>query len=137
MSRENVEVVRRAIEASRSDDLDARRQEGVALWDPACQYTSVMAALEPATYHGHEGLRRYWTDLAKRWSQWRSEPEEILAVSPDTVVATFRFHAIGKDSGVPVQARLGSVFVLSSGKLLRGRTYLSPEEASEAVGLRE
>jgi hypothetical protein len=29
------------------------------------------------------------------------------------------------------------VFVLSNGKLLRGRTYPSREEALEAVGLRE
>jgi ketosteroid isomerase-like protein len=142
MSRENVEIVRQAIEANRSDDLDARNEEDrvarrVALWDPHCEYTSVMAALEPATYHGHAGIRRYLGDLGERWAEWRAEPDEVFDVGPDTVVATFRFRAVGKDSGVPVEARLGSVFVLSEGKLLRGRTYLSRKEALKAAGLSE
>jgi ketosteroid isomerase-like protein len=142
MSRENVEIVREAAEANRSADLDARDEEDraarrVALWDPDCEYTSVMAALEPATYHGHDGIRRYLSDLAKRWAEWRTEPEEVFDIDPDTVFATLRFRAVGKDSGVPVEALLGSVFVLRDGKLLRGRTYPSREEALEAAELSE
>jgi ketosteroid isomerase-like protein len=138
----NVEIVREAIVASRSSDLDARNEEDgvarrLALWDPECEYTSVMATLEPATYRGHDGIRRYLSDLAKRWSEWRAEPEEVFDVGPDTVLATFRFRAVGKDSGVPVEARLGSVFVLSRGRLVRGRTYPSRKEALEAAGLHE
>jgi ketosteroid isomerase-like protein len=141
MSR-NVEIVRQAVEANYSDDLGAQDEEDrvarrAALWDPGCEYTSVMAALEPATYHGHDGIRRYLSDLSKRWAEWRTEAEEVFDIAPDTVFATLRFHAVGKDSGVPVEARLGSVFLLRHGKLLKGRTYPSREEALEAVGLPE
>ena len=132
-----MEIVRRGLEAHHSDNLEARVEELVAFWDPRCEYTSVMAALEPATYHGHDGIRRYLGDLADRWAEWRIEPEEVFDVGPDTVLATLRFHGVGKDSGVPVEGRLASVVVLSEGKLLRGRTYPSREEALEAVGLRE
>ena len=52
-------------------------------------------------------------------------------------MAAGRFHATGKESGVPVEARLAAVFVLSQGKILRGHTYPSREEALEAVGLRD
>jgi ketosteroid isomerase-like protein len=134
MAQENVEVVRQAIEANGSDN-PRLGEAAAAFWDSGCVYTSVMAALEPATYHGHDGIRRYLSDLAKRWAEWRTEPEEVFDVDPDTVFASFRFRAVGKDSGVPVEARLASVFVLSQGKLLRGRTYRSREEALEAVGL--
>jgi ketosteroid isomerase-like protein len=137
VSRENVETVRQVIEGNRSDDLDVRREESIALWDPRCEYTSVIAAVEPETYRGHEGIRRYISDLAERWAEWRSEVEEIFEMGSDGIFATILFRAVGKDSGVPVEARLGSVFVLSQGKLLRGRTYPSREEALEAVGLRE
>jgi ketosteroid isomerase-like protein len=139
MSR-NVDVVRQAIQANRSEDLDARDEDErvarrVAFWDPNCEYTSVTATLEPATYHGHAGLRRYLSDLTDRWAEWRSELEEVRDVGRDTVLATFRFRAVGKSSAVPVEARLTSVFVLSDGKLLRGRTYPSREEALKAAGL--
>jgi ketosteroid isomerase-like protein len=137
MSRQNVDVVRQAIEAHRSDDLEARIEALVAFWDPSCEYTSVVAALEPHTYRGHDGIRRYVSDLADRWAEWRSEAEEVFEVGPDTVFATVRFRALGKDSGVPIDARLGAVFVLSEGKLLRGQTYPSREEALEAAGLSE
>jgi ketosteroid isomerase-like protein len=137
MSRENVEVVRQAIETNRSDDVEIRIDAILALWDPSCEYISVIAALEPDTYRGHDGIRRYVSDLADRWEEWRSEAEEVFDVGPNTVFATVRFRAIGKDSGVPVEARLGFVCVLSDGKLLRGHTYPSREEALEAVGLRE
>lgn len=135
MSR-NIDVVRRAMQANRSELAEEERAaRAVALWDPNCEYTSVMAVLEPATYHGHGGIRRYLGDLAKRWAEWSTELEEVRDVAPDTVFAVFRFRAVGKDSGVPVDARLASVFVLSDGKLFRGHTYRSREDASEAAGL--
>ena len=137
MSRENVEIVRELIDANRSDDLESRIEANLALWDPSCEYTSVTAAVEPRTYRGHDGIRRYLGDLAERWAEWRSEAEEVIDAGPDTVLATIRFRATGKHSGAPIEARLGVVFVLSDGKLLRGRTYQSRDEALEAVGLRE
>jgi ketosteroid isomerase-like protein len=137
MPRENVEVVREAIEANRSDDLHAAVEALVALSDPRSEYTRVTAAVEPQTYRGHDGVRRYFRDMAGSWQEWRSEVEELVEVGPDTVVATIRFRAIGKDSGVPVEARLVAVFVLSARKLLRGHTYPSREAALQAAGLRE
>ena len=133
-----METVRQVIEANRSDDLEARIEAVLEqLWDSSCEYTSVIAALEPHTYRGHDGVRRYLSDLADRWAEWRSEAVEIFEAGPDTVFATVRFHAIGKDSGAPVDARLGAVWVLSEGKVLQAHTYPSREEALEAVGLRE
>ena len=137
MSRENVEAVRQVIESNRSDDLEARIEAVLALFDPSCEYIRVTAAVDPQTYRGHNGIRRYISDLADSWKEWRNEAEEILNISRDTVVATVRFRGIGKDSGVPVDARLGIVIVLSEGKVLRGHTYPSREEALEAVGLSE
>ena len=137
MAQENVAIARQLIEAHRSDDLESRIEANVALWDPSCEYTSVTAAVEPHTYRGHDGIRRYLGDLAERWAEWRSEAEEIIEAGPDTVLATIRFRATGKHSGAPIEARLGVVFVLSDGKLLRGHTYQSRDEALEAVGLWE
>ena len=135
--RENVEVVRQVIARNRSVDLEAAKEAVPALWDPSCEYIRAAAPLETETYRGHDGIRRYLSDMADEWEEWRAEADEILDVDQDTVLATFRFYATGKGSGVPIEARLAVVFVLSNRKVLRGRAFLSREEALEAVGLRE
>jgi ketosteroid isomerase-like protein len=137
MSGKNVEVVRQVIESNRSDDIEARIEAFLALCDPSCEYTSAQAAVDAQTYRGHDGIRRYMSDMADSWAEWRNEAEDVLDVGPNTVVATVRSRLTGKDSGVPVEARLGVVFVLSRGKILRGQAYSSREEALEAVELSE
>jgi ketosteroid isomerase-like protein len=135
MSSENVEVVRRLIEANRSEDLELAIDTAVALCDPRVEFTSVMAAVEPETYHGHDGIRRYFSELAESWDEWRMEVEEVFAADPDTAVAVFRSHLIGKDSGATVGARRAMVCGFSQGKLIRGEVYSSREEALRAIGL--
>jgi ketosteroid isomerase-like protein len=137
MSQENVAIVLQAIEANRSDDLEAAAEALVALSDPSIEYTSVMAAVESNTYRGHDGIRRYVRDLAESWEEWRIEAEEVFEVDPDTIVAVFRTHAVGRDSGVAVESRRAAVFALSQGKLIRARTYPNRDDALEALALRE
>jgi ketosteroid isomerase-like protein len=133
MSQETVEVARRAIEANHSGNLETRADELVGLWDPECEYTSRTAGVDTETYRGHEGIRRYLDHLSESWKEWRCEVEEIRLVSGNTVVAAFRFHAVGKDSGVAIDTQLGAVVEVSEGKLLRGQTFSTPDEALAAV----
>jgi ketosteroid isomerase-like protein len=51
MSRENVEIVRRAIEAYEHEGLDGSLRS----YDPEIEWTSTDAYIERATYRGHEG----------------------------------------------------------------------------------
>jgi ketosteroid isomerase-like protein len=133
MSQENVDVVRRFIEAARSEDHAI--EAFIAVSDPSLEHTRLPAASGPETYSGHDGARRWFTDMADLWREWRNEIEELVEVGPDTVAARVRFIAVGRDSGVPVEARLGLVCMVSEGKVLRSRTYASGEEALEAVRL--
>ena len=43
----------------------------------------------------------------------------------------------GRDSGVAIDQQGGTVYELRSGKIVRGRSYLSHGEALKAVGLEE
>lgn len=135
MSRENVEVVRQFIEAARSGGVDLI-EAFVAVSDPSIEHTRLPAASGPDTYCGHDGVRRWFADMADIWREWRNEIEELAEVGVDTVAARVRFTGVGRDSGVAVDARLGLVCVLSEGKILRSRTYASGEAALEAVGAR-
>jgi ketosteroid isomerase-like protein len=136
VAQENVEIVSQFIEATRSGDVHAI-EAFLAVSDPRIEHTRLPAASGPETYHGHDGVRQWFTDMADLWQEWRTEITELAEVPPDTVAARVRFVAVGKGSGVPVEARLGLVCVVSEGKVWRSRTYASGEEAFQAVGLSE
>ena len=73
MSQENVEIVRQFIEAARSGDVHAI-EAFVAVSDPSMEHTRLPAASGPETYCGHDGARRWFTDMADLWREWRSAP---------------------------------------------------------------
>jgi ketosteroid isomerase-like protein len=137
MSQENVEVVRRVIEANRSDDIEAGIETLVALSDPGAEFTSVVAAVEPETYRGHDGIRRYYRELADSWAEWHMEVEEVVDVGRDTVFVAFGTHLVGAHTGATVEAKRGGVFAFSEGKIMSAHIYPTRAEALEAVGLRE
>jgi ketosteroid isomerase-like protein len=133
MSRENVEVVRQFIEAARSGGVDAI-EAFIAVSDPSIEHTRLPGASGPEMYFGHAGVRSWFTDMAGIWREWRNDVEALVEVRPDRVAARMRFTAVGRDSGAPVEARLGLVCVVSEGKVVRSRTFASGEAALEAVG---
>jgi ketosteroid isomerase-like protein len=137
MPLDNVEVVRRLIEANRSDNLDRATETWIALTDPRIEFTSVITEVTQETYRGHDGLRRYIRDLTDSWKEWRFEVEEAFEIAPDTVLVILGTRLVGRGSGVAVEAQRGAVAVLSKGKVLRGHTYPSREAALEAVGLEQ
>jgi ketosteroid isomerase-like protein len=132
MSR-NVEVVREAIEANRSGDIEASIESLLALWDPGGEFTSVTSTLEPHTYRGPEGIRRYFADMAESWAEWHLTIDEIFDAGHDTVVAVFRSRLVGRESGVAIETQRGAVFTLSDGKIRWGQVYASHDEALEAA----
>ena len=92
--------------------------------------------MEGATYRGHDGIRRYLSDMADAWQEWRNETDEILEIGPDMLFVNIHFRAVGH-SGTAVEGHNAIVFVLSNGKCLSIHSYPTREEALEAVGLRE
>ena len=135
MSRENVEIVRRVLEGNRSDS-DAT-DELLQFADPNCEYTSIVAGVEPKVYRGHGDLQRYRRDLAEAFDEWRNEVEEVYELTPDTVYATIRSSVVGRGSGAAIEAQLAVIFVFAGDKIVRGGTYATREEALEAAGLSE
>jgi cytosine/adenosine deaminase-related metal-dependent hydrolase len=86
MSQKNVEIERQFIEAARSGGVQAI-EAFVAVSDPSIEHTRLPAASGPDTYCGHDGARRWFTDMADLWRKWRNEIEEVVEVGPDTVAA--------------------------------------------------
>ena len=136
MSRENVEIVQRTVEAFNRQDVKAL----AALCDERVElvfglFTGVDAGGAP--YRGTEFLASYFARMNDTWEEWTVEVEEVLDAGGDQVAALFRVVGKGKASGAPVEQAGGAAFTLRDGKVWRARSYLDPREALEAVGLPE
>jgi ketosteroid isomerase-like protein len=131
MSRENVEVVRRATAAFNRGGVEAALQ----FFDPEIEWTTTGIFLEAGTYSGYEGVLEYMGALATELEELHSEPESFLDAG-DQVVVAFRLSGRGKQSGAPVVFTGCLVYTLRDGKIVRIRNHTDRDEALEAAGLR-
>lgn len=136
MSRENVEIVRRGIEA-----LNARSLEDVELLvAPDAEWRPILTAggdLERPVYRGPAGMAQYMTDLDELFEGTEVHIEELDPIGPEHVLFGGRVTARGRTSGVPIDERLWAVWEVRDGKLVGGTAYRTKAEALEAAGLRE
>ena len=136
MSQENVEAVRRALDAYQRDDFDS----WLATIDPAIEWQAVaidrVAEGAEGVYRGHEGMRRLWHFLRIEFDV-EAESQELRDVGDDRVVFLGRFRIRGPSSGIVFESPVGYIFTVRDGKLVGAVDYLSHEEALKAVGLQE
>ena len=137
MSRENVEVVRRFIEAlPRAQDSDDW-QPVLAELDTDVEIDDLDISLDTEHYRGHDKFRKWlgvWNDA---WESWRVEDLEILPVGEHRAIALFLMLVKGKGSGIELSRRDALVCTLRAGKIGKGTYYNDQQEALKAVGLEE
>ena len=97
-------------------------------WVPA-----VVGGLEGASYHGREGLRRYYAERDEAFVEGRVEVVSCEAVAEDVVVVLARSTGRGRASGAMIDEEVGLVCWLRDGKLQRERAYTSHAEALAAA----
>src|ERR1700722_11120472 len=133
MSQENVEIVRRAVEAFDSGELP--RILALTHADFVAEVPPDVSA-EPDTYRGHDGIRRYISSFQEAMNEIHFEGERFWDAG-DNVVVALRLTARGRQTAIPVEQRTTGVWTVRAGRLLRIRAYASREEALAAVGLAE
>jgi ketosteroid isomerase-like protein len=124
MSQENVEIVRSFL-AVELDEALTYADPGI-VWNP----------VEESSAQGHEAVRASTERWKSEWDDYELIPEGFVDLG-DRVVATVRFRARGRASGVEVDARLYDVYTLRDGKIVRMDQFTDRSEALEAAGLRE
>jgi ketosteroid isomerase-like protein len=134
MSEENVELARQIMDALSRRDLSRL----IAVSDPDIEWYSLFASLgeKGGVYRGHEGTRQYMSDLGDAWEIMRADVDDGLAVG-NLAVLVGRNHYRGRGSGVETESAAGWVLKFRHGNLIRSRAFREPEQALEAVGLRE
>jgi ketosteroid isomerase-like protein len=132
MSQENVETVRRSIDAWNGCDVDVWMQG----YHPEIEYTSaVLASVEGAqtVYRGHTEMRRFWDEWHSVWNL-NNDISEFRDLG-DTVVALGTYRTRGNASGIDLEGPVAYVCEFEAGLARRVRAYLDHGQALAAVGL--
>ena len=129
MSQENLEIVRRLLEACNRRDFEAMLETG----DPEIEIVTLMSG----TYRGHAGWRLLIEQMAEEVSGFQFVPEDLIDVGQDRVVAVTRWVGTGRTSGIAVPNTIGFVYTLRDGLVVRQESFRNKAEALKAVGLEE
>ena|SRR6266568_1849507 len=141
MSQGNVEIVRRTYEYGHEvrklllQGGDLSEHPWLSLWHPECVIEEIAEVPDTATYHGREGVARYFKQLGEAWDDLVLTPVEIVEGS-DGVIAVTDMWSRSK-AGVPTEGRVFQVFRLKDGMIVHATGYVDREQALKAVGLRE
>ncbi len=132
MSQENVEIVRRAIDAFSRGDADAFAD----LATSDLEWTTGLGAIEGETFRGREGVGAYFAQLGSAWDSFVFIAEDFRDLGK-VVVVLGRLEGRGRGGGVPVNSPVGAVWELRRAQIWRLRAYLDLTKALKAVGLEE
>ena len=132
MSRENIEVVRRAYEAWNAGDFDAAAE----LLDPGVEWRMHPSIPETGTYQGIDEVSRRLEDFMQSWEEFRVEVEELIDAG-DRVVALTRFSGKSKGLGLELSGAAvdAQVWTFRDRRVIQVWMYSGTAEALEAVGL--
>jgi ketosteroid isomerase-like protein len=131
MSTENVEVVKRLMDAINRRDVDTLAE----LTTSDFEWFPVFAArVGGDPYRGREGIETFLGEVDETWAEFRPVPEEYRDLG-DRVLGLGQLKTRGRGSGVPTDSPWGGVYDLRGGEVSRIRTYLDHGEALRAAGL--
>jgi len=132
MSDENLDVVRRAIDAYNRRDFEAIR----ALNHPDVEVDwSASRGLGAGIYRGSDEAIDFMRDFLETFEDVRMEPDRYVEAG-DLVVVPNTTHIRGRD-GIETVARSALFFELREGRVTQIRLYQETSEALDAAGLTE
>jgi ketosteroid isomerase-like protein len=133
MSQENVEIVRRIVDAIR----DRRWEEATRQLAPGAELHGTVGGLtEGSVWRGPEQIRGFFEQDAEAWDERRLEAERFIDAGDCVVVPLHEFRR-GKGSGVETETETAMVYEVRDGRAVRIQGYMDRGEALEAAGLRE
>jgi ketosteroid isomerase-like protein len=132
MSQQNVENVKRGIDAWNRGDLD----EWLGCFAPEAEMHTTGRFADQGVYRGRAGLQRYWTEIREDVEETSLSISDLRAIG-DRVFFAATGSGRGKRSKVPVEQPIWLITTLRDGLAVRVDTYVDPTEALKAAGLSE
>jgi ketosteroid isomerase-like protein len=132
MSEENVEIMRKSLEAFNRHDVEALME----FCSPDVELVTLRAAIEGTAYRGPDAWLTAFRDFDESWEDLHYELEEFRT-GRDSVLALGTLRGSGRGSGVGVEVDLACLVRFENGLIRSFRSYGDRAEALEAAGLTE
>jgi len=133
MSKENVELVTRSIEAYVAGDVDSY----VEFFAEDVEVFPDVSLPEAKPFHGREQFRRFVAEVAEGWEgSATADIREIFSVG-ELVIARADWGGKGRTSGIDLRSNLTSVCTVRDGQITRIEYFFNHADALEAAGLSE
>ena len=134
MSQENVELVRRFVEAiprNGEDDVE----EMLSYVEPESElHSAIVGGAEGNVYRGRDGFRKWVADSFESFEEVKNEWNEFRDLG-NRVLTLGHVKARGRGSGMQLDSPMGWVFAVRHGKVVRVEGFLSRAEAIAAASL--
>src|SRR4051794_2150668 len=132
MSQENVETVRRAVEAINRGALDAWTAEA----DPGIEWYVLPDDPNPGPYRGYQAIAEMVGMWQGTFVDFRGEAQEYIDAGEHVIVP---MCMRGRPRASEAEVVLDEVYVctIRDGKIVEVREYWTRAQAFDAVGLRE
>jgi ketosteroid isomerase-like protein len=121
--------VQRAHDALNRGDVDAL----TSICDGGFRLDMSDRVLNPATYAGHDGIRRFYDEVCEVWESFSWEPLEITELEHGTV-ALIHSKGVGRGSGLELDRRAAMVWRIVADRAVSLTFYRDPARAMEAAG---
>lgn len=131
MSKENIDLVRRAIEAYNRRDFET--MEALNHPDMELDWTA-SRGFQAGVYRGSEEVMGFYRSFLGTFEKVEVEPERFIETG-DLVVVPNSVQTRGRD-GIETTAQSALVFELRGGRIARICLYQETEQALKAIGLR-
>jgi ketosteroid isomerase-like protein len=110
----------------------------LAGYDPDVELISEPEVVElgfDATYHGHDGWRRYGERWNAEWGAYETRPEELMDLGDGRVLVIGTQRARGSGSGAETVKDFAVLWTFSAGRVAREQYFFDRADAFRAAGI--
>jgi ketosteroid isomerase-like protein len=97
----------------------------------------VHSQMTNATYHGHDGVRRWMAEIDDQFEDWHSSIDEFRDAPEERLLVLGAIHLRGRGSGVEFDQPMAWLLTFAGDQVTELRTIPDHAEALEAAGLSE
>jgi ketosteroid isomerase-like protein len=130
MSQENVEIIRRLLEAFN----EGGAEKALSFFDAGAVFEEPPEQPGSTVAQGRDEASRAFVKFDETWEEHRSEPEDFRVIDDDRVLVFTVEHFRGRD-GLEITQPGGHIFTLRDGKVVRLQAFWERENAVKAAGI--
>jgi ketosteroid isomerase-like protein len=132
MSQENVEIVRKVVDAFNRGDLQSFK----APFAPDSVIVPLRAEMENTIFRGRDAAEQFFAAANESWDSPQAGIEEVRD-GGGWLLVLGSFRARGRASGAEINAKIGWIVRFGDGAITSFHIFADREQALEAAGLSE